>query len=107
MRKTELCSLHLLKVTTQSPSDLVYIPRAIQWAIPEKIQKSGKSGVEDIDFPGVKKKHVEILGVNLKRSRTYRDVLKKFPWVLVLLTSKGVTQFFKISRGQSLFLRVK
>ena len=73
----------------------------------KKFKKSGKSGVEDIDFPGVKKKHVEILGLNLKRSRIYRYVLKKFPWVLVLLTSRGVTQFFRTSRGQSLFLRVK
>ena len=66
-------------------------------------------GVEDMEFPGVlKKEHVEILGINLKRSGISRVCSRKihveFPWVLFLTLEfpRGATQFWRISRGESL-----
>ena len=64
-------------------------------------------------FPGVlKKEHVEIPGVNLKRSGiSMEHVQEKLklnfhgPWLLTLGFSRvtRVTQFCRISRGESLF----
>ena len=64
-------------------------------------------------FPGVlKKEHVEIPGVNLKRSGiSMEHVQEKLklnfhgPWLLTLGFSRviHVTQFCRISRGESLF----
>ena len=72
-----------------------------------------RRGREDMEFPGVlKKKHVEISGVNLKGSGIYKGVQEKImlnfrgSWFLTLEFPKGVTQqFCRISRGESLFSR--
>ena len=79
-------------------------------------------GVEDMEFPGVLKKyHVEVLRVNLKRSAISRDNQKvlhnftEFPrikqalfnfhesWLLTLTFRKGVTQLYRISKGKESF----
>ena len=49
-------------------------------AIPEKIQTGG-AGVEDMEFPEIlQKEHVEIPGVNYKRSGIYRGFHEKLTW---------------------------
>ena len=79
-----------------------------QWGVPEKIQTGG---TEDIKFLGVlKKEHVEIPpGINEKRSGISSCVQEKLMWnfheslFFTLEFVGGVTQFWKISRGESLF----
>ena len=63
-----------------------------------------------MEFPGVlKKKHMEIPGVNYKRSGNSRDVQEKLMWnfhesrFLTLEFRRGVTQICRISRGKSFF----
>ena len=63
-----------------------------------------------MEFPGVlKKKHVEILWFNEKRSGISRIVQEKLMWnihgflFLTLEFASGVTQFCRSSRGESLF----
>ena len=51
------------------------IASARQWAIPEKIQTSD-GGIEDMEFPGVMKEHIEISEVNQKRSGISGGVLE-------------------------------
>ena len=36
--------------------------------------------MEDMEFPGVKKEHVEVPGVNLKRSGILRDAQETIMW---------------------------
>ena len=64
--------------------------------------------VEDMEFPGVLKEHAEIPGVNLKNGISRADqekIMWKFHryWFLTLKFPRGVTQFCRISRGESLF----
>ena len=79
----------------------------ISWNI---FQEKPKRGVEDMGFPGVlKKNHVEVLGVNLKRSAISRVVQEKTMWnfhgslFLNLKFPRGVTKFCRNSRSESLF----
>ena len=77
----------------------------IFWAIPEKIQIGG---IEDMQFPGVlKKEHVKILGINQKRSGFSNGVQEKLIWNFYgswfLEFLRRVTQFCKLSRGESFF----
>ena len=78
-----------------------------QWAIPKMIQTVG---IKDIKFLGVlKKEHVEISGLNQKRSGISKGFQEKLMWnfhgssFFTLEFLSGATQFCKISRDESLF----
>ena len=87
-----------------------FIHKAYYLAIPEKNKTRGVGLVRDMEFPGVLKKfHGKIPRFNWKRSGISRDVAEKFMWnfhgywFLNLEFWKDVTQFCRISRGESLF----
>ena len=74
------------------------------------LNRDGERGVEDMEFPGVLKKyHVEILGVNWKRSEIFRgdqEIMLHFheSWFLTLDFPRGVTQFYRISKAKGSFV---
>ena len=75
--------------------------RAMGYSPAEIIQTQVAEGAKDIDFLRIlKKEHVEIPGVIMKNLWNFY-----WSWFLTLESSaaKGITQFCRIRRGESLF----